>query len=168
MAFKEIKAQDLSINPFNAIGKEWMLISAEKDGKTNTLTASWGGLGVLWSKNVAFIFIRNSRYTKEFIDNADTFSITMFDHEKYASMLGYMGKISGRTEDKIAKQGLTILHDDKTPYFEQGKLVLICKKIHAQPVLPENFIDPKIDSTFYADKDYHVLYVGEISKVLEQ
>ena len=86
----------MSFNPFTKIGNEWMLITAEAGGKVNTMTASWGGMGVLWGKNVAFIFIRNSRFTKEFVDNSCNFSLGIFDHEKYADMLGYMGRVSGR------------------------------------------------------------------------
>ena len=71
--FKEIKPEELDKSPFQLIGKDWMLITAEKDNKINTMTASWGGFGVLWGKNVAFYFIRPQRYTKEFVDNSDTF-----------------------------------------------------------------------------------------------
>ena len=71
MSFKEIKPEELQKNPFQMIGKEWLLVTAEKDGKANTMTASWGGVGVMWGRNVAFIVIRPQRYTKEFIDASD-------------------------------------------------------------------------------------------------
>ena len=94
-------------NVFDMIGKQWMLVGAEKQGKINAMTASWGGLGVMWGKNVAFVFIRETRYTKEFVDNEETFSLSFFGEEK-REMLGYMGKISGRDEDKIEKSNLQI------------------------------------------------------------
>ena len=90
-------------NPFKLIGKDWMLISAEKDNNVNTMTASWGGVGVMWGKNVAYIVIRDSRYTKEFIDGSDTFSLSFFDSDdvKIRESLSYLGSVSGRNENKI-------------------------------------------------------------------
>ena len=61
---KEIKPEELQKNPFQMIGKEWLLVTAEKEGKTNTMTASWGGVGIMWGKPVAYVFIRPQRYTK--------------------------------------------------------------------------------------------------------
>ena len=95
--------------PFEMIGKDWMLITAQKDGKVNTMTASWGGMGVIWNKNVAFVFIRPSRYTKEFVDNTDSFSLSFFG-EEYKDKLTYLGRTSGRDENKIEKAGLTVTH----------------------------------------------------------
>ena len=76
---KEILPKDFAENPFKMIGDDWLLITAEKDGKTNAMTASWGGVGVIWNKNVAYTFIRDSRYTKEFVDNGETYSLCVFD-----------------------------------------------------------------------------------------
>ena len=108
MSFKEIKPEELQKNPFQMIGKEWLLVTAEKDGKANTMTASWGGVGVMWGRNVAFIVIRPQRYTKEFIDASDKLSLSVLD-EEYRKTLSYLGSVSGRDEDKIGKSGLTIL-----------------------------------------------------------
>ena len=83
------------MKPFEKIGSQWMLISAEKDGKVNTMTASWGGVGVLWGKNVVTVYIRPQRYTKEFVDANDTFTLSFFDGN-YMKELGYLGKVSGR------------------------------------------------------------------------
>ena len=115
--WKEIAPEALEKSPFQMIGKDWMLVTAEKDGKANTMTASWGGLGVMWGKNVAFIVIRPQRYTKEFIDGSDTLSLSFYD-ESFRKQLSYLGAVSGRDEDKIAKAGLTLTHDGETPYFE--------------------------------------------------
>lgn len=166
--WKEVKPEEWNHNPFDKIGKEWMLVTAEKEGKANCLTASWGGVGVLWGKNVVYIFIRDSRYTKEFIDGSDTFSLTFFDRSKYAEMLSYMGKTSGRTEDKIAKCGLSVAHEEDTPYFEEASCAILCRKLCCQKVEPQNFCVEGIDGQFYGDKDYHNMYVGEIVKILEK
>ncbi|WP_195267151.1 flavin reductase [Eubacterium sp. 1001713B170207_170306_E7] len=163
--YKEITTGDLSLNPFKRIAKDWMLITAEKAGKANTMTAGWGGLGVMWGKDVAFIVIRESRFTREFVDSSEHFSLTFFD-EGYKKELGYLGSVSGRDEDKIARSGLTLV-PDTAPYFKEGNLALICKKLYALPMGPEGFTaGPELDEKWYADKDYHTLYVGEIEKAL--
>ena len=102
---KEIKPEELQKNPFQMIGKEWLLVTAEKEGKANTMTASWGGVGIMWGKPVAYVFIRPQRYTKEFIDAGDHFSLSVLG-EDYRKTLNYFGTVSGRDEDKIAKSGL--------------------------------------------------------------
>jgi flavin reductase (DIM6/NTAB) family NADH-FMN oxidoreductase RutF len=164
--FHIIKPEDFNKSPFRLIGKDWMLVTAEYGGKVNTLTASWGGVGVLWNKNVAFIFVRKSRYTKEFIDKSDTFSLSVLDHEKYAKILSYLGTVSGRNEDKILKSGLTVSHSGSTPYFDEASVVLVCRKLYRQPVEAAYFTVPGIDAACYADKDYHDMYVGEITQLL--
>ena len=90
-------ANEISKNVFDMIGKQWMLVGAAKNGKVNAMTASWGGLGVMWGKNVAFVFIRQTRYTKEFVDNGDTFSLSFFGDDQ-RKMLNYMGTVSGRDD----------------------------------------------------------------------
>ena len=106
--FKEITPEEYKGNVFNDIGKKWMLITAAKDGKVNTMTASWGNMGVMWGKDIVSVFIRQTRFTKEFVDNADCFSISFLDHEKYAKELSYLGTVSGRDEDKINKANLHV------------------------------------------------------------
>ena len=163
--FLEVKAESINENTFKLIGSDWMLIAAEKDQKVNAMTASWGGLGVIWEKNVAYVVIRPQRFTKEFVDHADTFSLTFFD-EGFKKQLGYMGAVSGRDEDKIAKSGLTVAHSGDTPYFSEAKLVLICRRLFAQGLKPEGFVDQDMIGKFYPDGDFHVLYVAEIEKAL--
>ena len=163
--FKEITPEAIDKNPFQLIGKDWMLITAQKDNKVNTMTASWGGLGVIYNKNVAYIVIRPQRYTKEFVDDADTLSLTFFDNS-YKQQLNYLGTVSGRDEDKISKANLTIQHSGKTPYFEEGNMVIIGRKIYAQDFKPECFISSEIAEQWYPEKDYHTMYIVEIEKVL--
>ncbi|MEG2073161.1 MAG: flavin reductase family protein [Angelakisella sp.] len=164
--FRHISPEELSENTFKLIGKDWMLVTAEKDGRANTMTASWGGFGVMWGKNVVFTVIRPQRFTKEFVDGGETFSLSFYDGE-YRDKLSYLGKVSGRDEDKITKSGLTLVHQEGTPYFAEAKLALICKKMFAQPYQPESFLDPAIAEKWYAEKDYHTLYIAEILDVLE-
>lgn len=163
--FIEIKPEELNKSPFQLIGSDWMLITAEKNRKVNTMTASWGGFGVIWNKNIASIVLRPQRYTKEFVDSSDTFSLTFFENS-YKKQLSYLGTVSGRDEDKISKSNLTIQHSDDTPYFEEGKLVIFCRKLYSQELKPECFIAKELDQECYPEKDYHTLYIAEIEKIL--
>lgn len=162
--FKEIKLKELGLDPFK-IRKEWMLITAEKDGKVNTMTASWGGFGIMWDKQVAFIVIRPQRYTKEFVDNADSFSLTFFD-SVYKKQLAYLGKMSGKYEDKISEVEFTITHDQDVPYFKEAEAVIIANKLYSQEMKEESFIQKDIIDHWFPSKDFHILYVAEITKVL--
>lgn len=163
----EISVEKLEKTPFELIGKDWMLVTAEMEGRVNAMTASWGGMGVMWGKNVAFVVIRPTRYTKEFVDAAETFSLAFLD-ENYRKALNYFGTVSGRDEDKIAKTGLTVMHEGETPYFEEAGLVLICRKLYAQQYDPACFIDLESDEKWYPEKDYHTLYIAEIVKALKK
>lgn len=165
--FKKIKTTELQENPFQMIGKDWLLVTAEKDGQCNTMTASWGGVGVMWGKDVAFVVIRPQRYTKEFIDGSDTLSLSVLPGS-FRKTYNYLGTVSGREEDKIKKSGLTVAHDGNTPYFEEADTVLVCRKLFAQPYQPEAFLSEDIKERWYPEKDYHTLYICEIEKVLKK
>ncbi len=162
---REIRPEELQKNPYQMIGKEWLLVTAEKDGKVNTMTASWGGVGIMWNKPVAYVFLRPQRYTKEFVDQGETFSLSVLG-EGYRETLRYFGSVSGREEDKITKSGLKVAHDGATPYFEEANTVMVCRKLYAQSYDPACFIDESLDEKNYPNKDYHVMYIAEIEKVL--
>ncbi len=162
--FEAVPFEKVSFNAFEKIGKDWMLVAAEKDDKINAMTAAWGGVGIMWGMDVAFIFIRESRYTKEFIDGSDHFSLMTFDTSKFRNMLSYMGKVSGRDEDKIKKMGLTVEHIDGVPFFKEAAYAVICRKLFCQLIDPEN-IPKDICDAFYSNKDYHYMYVGKIERV---
>jgi len=130
------------------------------------MTASWGGLGVMFGKNVAFIVIRPQRYTKEFIDREESFSLSFLDKE-YKSTLNYLGSMSGRTEDKIMKSGLTVAYSEGTPYFNEAKHVLLCKKLFQQPLSGDSLLSDKLIQTWYPNGDQHTLYIAEITKVFK-
>ena len=156
----------LEFNPFQKIGKEWMLITAGNRGKANTMTASWGGVGVMWGKNVVFAFIRDTRYTKEFVDKEGTFSLTFFD-KSYRSALKYLGAVSGRDEDKLAGARMNLdYYEDGTPYVDEGNLVIVCKKLSATRITKEQLIEDGLMEQFYADENMHTMYIGEIIGVL--
>ena len=135
---KEINIESFVLNPFKKIGTDWMLITAKNQDKINSMTASWGGLGVMWGKNVSYVVIRPQRYTKEFIDNSETFSLCFFNNS-YKDILKYMGTVSGRDEDKIKNSNLNLSSYNETPFFDEAKLVLICKKLYKQDLKPNCF-----------------------------
>lgn len=160
-----IDVTQIGDNPFKMIGKDWMLITAGDINNYNTMTASWGGVGVLWNKNVVTTYIRPQRYTKEFVDNNDVFTISVFD-EKYRNALSFCGTKSGRDFDKAKETGLTPIEIDESVAFLQARLVLVCKKLYVDEIKPQCFLDEKIDEN-YKLKDYHTIYIGEILAVYE-
>ena len=164
---KEIKHEDFQENAFEMIGKDWLLITAEKDGKVNTMTASWGGVGVLWNKKVAYIFIRPQRYTKEFVDFSDRLSVCVLPNS-YRKELSYLGNVSGKDEDKISNANLKVQKYEDVPYFDEARLTLICRKLYAQDLKEECFIEKDIIDKWYPEKDYHTMYVVEIEKILSK
>ena len=130
------------------------------------MTASWGGMGVLWSRPVSFIFVRHSRYTFQFTERENAYSLCFFD-ESHRPALTKLGTLSGRDGDKLAGTGLHTAFEDGVPYFEEADLVLVCKKLYASDIAPSRFVDPALNE-LYADHDYHRMYVGEVVKVLER
>ena len=167
---KEISVQELQLNPMTLIAKQWMLVTAgdEKNGY-NTMTASWGHLGSIWGHGgglpTSVIFVRPQRYTKQFVDREPLYTLCFFP-EEYRPQLAYLGSHSGRDEDKIAKSGLHVMEDNNTPYFEEADTVLICRKLYAQAMKPEYMLNDWVDEKWYPQKDYHVLYIAAIEKVL--
>lgn len=156
----------LELNPFTKIGTDWAVLTAGNQEKVNAMTVSWGGLGVLWGKNVGFVFVRDSRYTKEFMDKEETFSLTFFPKEFHKTPLKYLGGVSGRDEDKIKAAHLGIDYVDGVPYIDEGIFVITFKKMSATKINPEDFIDASIADEHYKNGDYHTMYVGEILQVL--
>lgn len=165
MGFKEICVEELQFNPFTMIGKQWMLITAGDETKHNTMTASWGGVGVMWGKNVVSAYIRPQRYTKEFVDASEVFTISFYD-ETYRKALSICGSKSGRDCDKEAEAGLTPYYVDGTTAFQQADMILVCKKLYHQNMEGEHFDEKENDVRCYPEKDYHTMYMAEIVKIL--
>ena len=164
--FNEIKPQDLNDNVFKLIGADWMLISAGNIKSFNMMTASWGALGVLWNLNVCICFIRPTRYTYEFMEKNEQFTLSFFD-EKYRDVLNYCGAKSGRNVNKAQKTGLTPAEGAGSLYFKEARLVIESRKIYYQDIKPEFFIDKEIEKN-YPKKDYHRMYIGHILKCLKK
>lgn len=164
--FIEIDPTELDGNVFRRIGTEWMLITAGHEQHFNTMTASWGGLGVLWNAPVSFVFVRPSRYTFDFMEDEKYYALSFFDNT-YKRALQICGSVSGRDTDKVAQAELTPVFDAQAPYFAESRITLICRKRYWQDIDPANFLDPTIEVN-YRNGDYHRMYVGEIVKVLKR
>lgn len=162
---KEITVNELLINPVTMISDEWMLITAgTRETGYNTMTASWGHLGCIWNKPTSVCYVRPQRYTKEFIDREELYTLSFFPG--YKRELGYLGTKSGRDEDKVAKVGFTPVFEDGYTYFAEAKLVLVCRKLYRAPLLESGFCDKSILDKQYPSRDLHDLYVGEIVRIL--
>ena len=163
-----ITPYELNENLFSLLDREWMLITARdpETGKINTMTASWGGFGILWNKPVAFVFIRPQRYTYEFTEKTDGMTLSFFS-EEYRDALKLCGRTSGRDGDKIANAGLTPKLLDGRASFEEARMVMSCRKLYADDLKESAFVDPALLSN-YSAKDYHRMYIVEIEGIIKK
>ena len=146
---KKLEVKDLKDNFFEAIGKEWMLITAGTKEKFNTMTASWGGIGWLWNKPVAFVFVRPERYTYEFIEKSDYLTLSFLGEEN-KKIHAVCGSKSGRNTDKVKETGLKpVFTEGGNVVFEQARLSLECKKLYADGIKPECFLDKESLEKWY-------------------
>ena len=167
MAFTELTPAQLGENVFDLF-RQGFLLTAEKDGKVNTMTVGWGALGVMWGKDVMITSVRPERYTYEFMEASDTFSMAVLPAED-KKKVGYCGSVSGRQTDKVADCGFDVEYAEGTPYFAQSRVVFICKKLAAPALERAQFLgDDTIPDRWYNEKNggYHTLYFGEILKIL--
>jgi flavin reductase (DIM6/NTAB) family NADH-FMN oxidoreductase RutF len=153
---------------FKQFDKKWALLTAGNMESFNTMTISWGGLGTLWGKPVATVYVRTSRYTHDFMDANEFFSVSFYP-EQYRNILGVLGSKSGREMDKFLELGLTPEEPEKisVPGIRQLPLTLECKVIYKQDQEP-SAIFPEYDARYYAkgtrnEGDYHTAYYGEIT-----
>jgi flavin reductase (DIM6/NTAB) family NADH-FMN oxidoreductase RutF len=157
--WKKHPVREFNASPFVKIGDEWMLINAGDGEDWNTMTASWGGLGVLWGMDVAFVFVRPTRHTFSYMEKSKGFSLSFFD-PAYKKALSFCGSASGRDTDKAAGAGLTpILLEKGCISFAEARETLRCRTLYSQDLSPAHFLDPSLE-THYPKKDYHRLYVG--------
>ena len=163
--FHLVSPDDLQRNPFKTIGKDWMLVTAGTPEKVNTMTASWGGFGIMWGKPVAFIVLRPQRYTKEFVDKEGALSLSILGNE-YRKTLNYLGTVSGRDEsNKIEKSGLTLAFEESIPYFIESETVIFGKVLYKQEMTPDSLLVQALDEKWYPNKDYHTLYIAEMTQI---
>jgi len=164
----QISAKEIKDNSTALFADDWALITAGTPEHFNMMTASWGCTGNLWNKPVAICFVRPQRYTFEFTEREHSYTLSFFD-ESYRDKLQYLGTVSGRDKDKVQGSGLTpkILPSGNIS-FEETRLIIECKKIYADFFDEKNFVDTEIIANVYPNKDFHRVYIGEITTVWEK
>lgn len=170
MPFKQESPCDLRDNFFERIGTDWMLVCAGTANHHNAMTASWGQIGNLWNKPVATCYVRPQRYTYEFMEKNGRFTLCFFEPGQRRRELELLGTKSGRDGDKLAEAGLAVeaFGPHKAPGIAQAALVLVCRKLYAQDMRPECFVEEPVRTANYPGGDYHRMYVGEVEAVYRQ
>lgn len=162
---RPIDPKTLPDNPFDLLDRQWMLVTAGPLSGFNTMTASWGALGVLWNRDCAFVVVRPTRFTFQFMERSTLFTLSFF-REEHRKALEFCGAHSGRSVDKCSATGLVPLETSPgCVAYEQARLVLECRKIYSQDLDPQRFLDASIQEN-YPERDYHRMYVGEILRCL--
>lgn len=158
--FKKVSVYDLKYNVFEEFSRNWILLSAKNaEGKVNTMTIGWGSLGNIWGKEAATVYVRQTRYTKEFMDNEEYFTLSLFEDNK--KELGVLGAKSGRDGDKISEVGFHVEYVEGQPAFKESKCVLVCRKMYVDDIAMEDMPKEEVDR-WYADGNFHTMYIGEI------
>lgn len=163
--YKEIKPTEFNDNIFKLLYNDWGLVSAQDGITSNTMTVSWGGLGIMWNKNVVYIVVRPQRFTKTLLDKSNQFSLSFYP-EEHKNILRYFGKTSAYEEDKINNTNFNIVYEDDIPFFKEASIVFLCKNLYAQKYKEDNFLDKSLFESLYPENDLHTLYIAEIKKIL--
>ncbi len=151
---------------FSQFDKKWALITAGNKDSFNTMTISWGGMGTIWNKPVVTAYVRTSRYTHEFIDREDYFTVSFFP-EEYKKTLGVLGSKSGRDMDKMHDSGLTAKVLENSVTFEEAELTLVCKKLFKQTLSKDNIVESETSArAFYNTDAEHDMYIGEVVDII--
>ena len=161
--FKEVNFRDVKENVVSLIADDWGLVTAGNGEKLNTMTVSWGAVGELWGKDMATVYIRPQRYTEEFLNANNYFTLSFYPKEKKA-IHSVCGSKSGRDVNKVEKAGLTPCFYEKAPYFEEAKLVLVCRKVAKSKFEPEQFIDGTIEDKWYRQKIFIIFITEKLKK----
>lgn len=162
---KKLLPQEIQDNFIEIISREWMLVTAGTPEHFNTMTASWGGVGFLWNKPVATIYVRPERYTYGFIEETERFSLSFLgsDHQAVHRITGSK---SGRDTDKIAEAGLHPRFTESGGIlYEETRLGLECRVLYAADIQAEQFRDVTLMGQWYGGKHggLHRMYIGEIT-----
>lgn len=155
---------DFHVDSFDIFDKGWALLTAGNSGHYNAMTISWGGLGTLWGKPVATVYVKPVRYTHEFMDESEYFTVSFYP-EDCRRALELLGSLSGRDGGKIEKAGLTPRALDSAVTFQEAKATLVCKKIYRQDMDTAQ-MPAEVISSYYADEAAHTMYIGEVVDII--
>lgn len=156
--------QTLELDIFKAYGADWALVTAGDLTDYNTMTVSWGGLGTLWGKSVATVYIRPNRYTYGYMEKNELFTVSFYPAE-YKKDLSTLGTFSGRDGDKVAKTSLTPVEAEGSVTFAQASRTLVCRKLYAQD-MDLSAAPQDVRERFYASEPMHRMYIGEVIGIL--
>lgn len=167
--YDKIEANELPDNVFQLIGQEWMLVTAGNKESFNTMTASWGGLSYVWERPAAITYIRDTRYTYQFLQREESFTLSFFT-EQYRGALNICGNRSGRDTDKVKDAGLTPI---ETPSglmsFGEARMIIECKKMLVQELDYANLTEPYkakiIEESYNGESAKHQLFISEITNI---
>lgn len=164
--FKEVEFTQVKENVVDLLKNRWALVTAGDSESYNTMTVSWGAIGELWGKDMATIYIRPQRYTEEFLNANDCFTLSFYPEEMKTQIHSVCGSKSGRDVNKAEECGITPCFDENAPYFSEAEIVLVCRKSAKAKFDSDSFIDESIMERWYPENDLHFIYYGAIEKVL--
>ena len=144
--------------------KKWALLTAGDSESFNTMTISWGGLGTIWGKPVATVYVRTSRYTHDFMDANEFFTVSFYP-EECRQILGVLGSKSGRDMDKMKESGLTPVKAGESVSFKEAEVTLVCRKLFRQQLEVSN-IPEDVVKAMYEGQAPHDMYIGEIVDII--
>lgn len=162
--FIKVPFEKFDYSAFKMINLDWLQITAMADDKVNTMTASWGGIGEMWGKYCAFIFIRPQRFTKTLVDRSQSLTLQVLP-ETMRDTMRYFGTKSGADEDKIANSKVTVVKDGSHVYFEESDVVLKCTKLFSQELDLKKAMDNPVVGKWYGNRDFHTMYIVAIDSV---
>jgi flavin reductase (DIM6/NTAB) family NADH-FMN oxidoreductase RutF len=168
MHWKAIPFESFTTQIFDLWDHQWFVLTAGDSKKFNAMTVAWGSMGIMWQKPFVQVVVRPTRHTYHFMETYNTFTLSAFP-EQYRDKLKYLGRVSGRDEDKIAISGLSPKPSEKAkaPGFHEAHLIIECEKIYWQDMDANQFLDERI-TKLYPKKDFHRIYFGQILAVYKK
>ena len=168
MKLHPVELERLTPEILHVFGRQPQLLTAGDKTGLNTMTIGWCQLGRLWNLPVCTVYVRPERYTYQFMESHDYFTVSILPEEAKNVTALWCGK-SGRDVDKVKESGFTVAGAAcGAPYFEEAGLVLVCKKAYWQDMDPTHFLDGELDGKWYPERDYHRIFIGEIVEVLKK
>ena len=157
----ELKINDI----FNEFASGLVLVTAGNKDKFNTMTIGWGSMGTLWSKPICNVYVKENRYTHEFMENNDYFTVSFFT-EDYKTDMAILGTKSGRDINKVSLSSLTPIKEDSYVYFKEARYTLVLKKIYKHD-FDINKIPLELKEHYYSNEPPHTMYVGEVIEIIK-
>lgn len=167
MAMKHVEIEAHQEDWIKTIHQGWAVLTVQDQDKVNGMTVNWVQIGYLWNRPVVSVYVRPQRHTFGLINEASTFSLAFFD-DSHRANLAYLGKASGKEEDKLKHCEYSVSYTEQTPWINEARMVLLCKKCYVQDMDKASFLDPTILDSAYPKEDFHRLIVAEITDTLIQ